>query len=320
MHVLLTGPFGNVGESTIEELVKQGHKVRCFDIKTTRNEKIAGKYGGQIEVVWGNIRRRDDVAWAVRDQEAILHLCFIIPSTTSITGVSSEARPEWAREINVGGTANIISAAKSSPNRPRIVFSSSTHVFGHTQNQQPPRRVSDPVYVTDHYTDHKLKCEEMVRQSGLEWVNLRFCAVAPIRFIMNADMFDIPLQNRIEFVHTKDVGLACANAITCQRAVGRTLLIGGGPRCQMYWRDMAGRGLEAFGIGMLPDGAFTAKEFCQDWIDTDESQELLRYQQRTYEDYIEDLKRKVGFLRHLARIFRPAARWYLLRKSPYYWG
>ena len=39
MKVLLTGAFGNVGTSALEELLERGHQVRCFDLKTKVNEK-----------------------------------------------------------------------------------------------------------------------------------------------------------------------------------------------------------------------------------------------------------------------------------------
>jgi hypothetical protein len=86
----------------------------------------------------------------------------------------------------------------------------------------------------------------------------------------------------------------------------------------MTFRDMTGRGLEAFGIGMLPDKAFTAESCYQDWLDTEESQRLLWYQRYHYEDWLEVAKKELGMVRHLARIFRPLVRLYLLRKSPYY--
>jgi len=57
MKVLLTGAFGNIGLSAIEELVRQGDKVRCFDLKNKRNEKIFKRlkkeYGERIEVFLG---------------------------------------------------------------------------------------------------------------------------------------------------------------------------------------------------------------------------------------------------------------------------
>ena len=112
MNILLTGAFGNVGQSTLEELLKQGHHVRCFDVKTRANEKTARRFRGQIEVVWGDLRRPTDVAAAVRDQDAVIHLAFIIPKL-SATGFESEDHPDWAREINVGGTRILIEAVKA---------------------------------------------------------------------------------------------------------------------------------------------------------------------------------------------------------------
>jgi nucleoside-diphosphate-sugar epimerase len=244
-------------------------------------------------------------------------MCFIIPTTMSVTGISSEDKPEWAETINVGGTKNVVDAIKSMPNRPKLIFSSSTQVFGHTQHENRPRCASDAVCVTDHYTDHKLRCEEMIKSSGLDWVILRFTAVLATKVGMNPDMFDVPLDMRMEFIHTKDVGVACANSVTCDEAVGQILIVGGGRSCQLSYREMVTRALDAFGVGMIPDKAFTKEPFAQDWADTAESQRMLKFQQRSYEDWLEDIKREAGYKRHLARMFRPVARWYLLRKSPY---
>lgn len=62
MKVLLTGAFGNVGISALEELVKRGHTVRCFDLKTKANERKARRFGGQIEVMWGDLHRLEGVS------------------------------------------------------------------------------------------------------------------------------------------------------------------------------------------------------------------------------------------------------------------
>jgi len=52
MKILLTGAFGNIGAHTLEELLQRGHRVRCFDVRTKRNEKSLEKYQDQIEVIW----------------------------------------------------------------------------------------------------------------------------------------------------------------------------------------------------------------------------------------------------------------------------
>jgi nucleoside-diphosphate-sugar epimerase len=235
-----------------------------------------------------------------------------------MTGVNSEDRPDLAREVNVGGTLNLLAAAKASPRSPRFVFISSLHVYGRTQHLPPPRRVSDPVQPVEHYAWHKVACEEMVKGSGLRWSILRLAASMPIRLIVDAGVFDVPLDNRIEFVHGQDVALAAANTLYSEAAWGRTWLIGGGPACQFLYRDMAAQVLDAFGVGMLPDWAFRSEPFGVDWLDTDESQQVLRFQRHTLQDYVADVKAALGPKRQAVIALRPLIRRHLLRLSPNY--
>ena len=315
MKVLLTGAFGNIGSSALNELLDRGHQVRCFDVRTRGNMKAARKIKGKAEVFWGDLRSSEDVNEAVRGQEAIVHLAFVIP-TLSSTGVSSEDNPEWAREINVGGTKRILEAMRAQPSPPKILFSSSLHIYGRTNDQPPPRLVTDPPKPIEHYAKHKVECEQLIRDSNLTWSIFRLGAALPVRLVVDPGMFDVPLDNRIEFVHTKDVGLAIANALDEDRVWGKVLHIGGGSRCQLYQREILDGVLDAVGIGMLPEEAFTKIPFPTDWLDTSESQEILGFQQRTLQDYIQDVESMLGYRRNLVRLFRPAIRSWLLSKSP----
>lgn len=315
IKILLTGAFGNIGVSTLQELIKQGYKIRCFDLKTKESEGVAKKYKTQIEVIWGDIRNPDNVARAIYDQEVVIHLAFVIPP-------ASEVRPDWAREINVGGTQNLLSAMKAISSPPKIIFASSVAVFGNTKDQPPPRTVSDPVQPIEHYAHHKVECEKLIKESGLTWTILRFGAVSPLRIplldsLQFKAMFEVPLDARIEFVHTRDVGLALVNAISCKEVWGKILLIGGGQSCQLYYRDYVGRILEAMGIGMFSDKAFGLKPFHTDWMDTVESQRLLRYQRRSFNDFIRELVSLLGLRRYLIGLFRPLIRRWILKRSPY---
>jgi short-subunit dehydrogenase len=152
----------------------------------------------------------------------------------------------------------------------------------------------------------------------LKWAILRFGAVLPLALKLDTGMFDVPLNNRIEFVHTRDVGLAVANAVSSEEVWGRTLLIGGGPDSQFHFGEMAERLLEAMGVGMLPREAFASTPFCTDWLDTTESQQLLDYQKHGFDDYVEEVSALMGAKRHLVRAFRPFVRFALLRRSSYY--
>ena len=311
MRVLLTGPFGNIGINALKNLLKQGHDVRCFDIKSEHNEKVARSFEGKIDVVWGDIRNPYDVTKAVEDRDVAIHLAFIIP-------VESEVNPEFSREINVGGTGNLVEAMKSVSSSPKIVFASSCTVFGPTQDQPPPRKASDPVNPTINYTQHKVECEEMIKGSGLGWAILRFGAVPPVELKFNPMVFFLSPDSRMEFVHSKDVGLARANAVTCDEVWGKVLLIGGGSKDQMYYRDYIGGSMEASGLGKFPDEAFGTIPSSLDWLDTEESQRLLNYQQHTYRDFLRDRKASLGYRRYLNLIARPVIRRKWLKHSPFY--
>ncbi|MGV9103275.1 MAG: NAD-dependent epimerase/dehydratase family protein [Promethearchaeia archaeon] len=319
MKVLLTGAFGNVGESTLEALHDCGHDICCFDLPNKRNRQKAKELGRKhdFNVFWGDIRNFPEVSDALDGTDAIIHLAAIIPPQT-------DRDPELAEEVNIGGTKNLIDAALESEKQPRFIYASSIATYGHCSGEGPPRTAGDPQIATDAYTAHKIQCEEIVKKSGLPWTIMRFGVVTPLRLSLDLDpiLFEIPLDQRIEFVHTKDIGLALAKGVTAD-TVGKVLLLGGGEDCRMYYRDFLASMLDALGIGMLPDEAFITPEtvedyFHTDWMDSREAQELLGYQTRSFEKFLEDFKDEMGIKRMLVRLFRPLVRRYLLYKSPYY--
>ena len=318
MKILLTGAFGNIGQATLEALINRGHQVRCFDVPTKQNQEIAKQWRqSPIEIQWGDLRNLEDVRRAVADRDVVIHLAFVIP-TLSATGRGSEENPDWAYEINVGGARNLIQAMKEQSPAPKLLFTSSLHVFGQTQHLPPPRRSTDEVAPAEHYSRHKVQVEQLVRESGLTWAIFRLGAAMPVRMIFDPAMFDVPLDNRIEFVHRLDVARAIANALETDEVWGQLWLIGGGPRNQYIYRDLAAKILEAMGVGMLPDEAFSTTPYPTDWLDTTESQRVLKFQQLTLEDYVAEMRAKLGWRRVFVRLFRPMVRAWLLSKSPYY--
>jgi len=319
MIVLLTGAFGNIGESTLLALISKNYEIRCFDLHTERNEKISKKLSqkGNFETIWGDIREISDVRTAVDDVDCIIHLAAIIPPL-------SESKPDLAKSVNIEGTKNIIKAAVNMDVKPKLIFASSVSTFGPTMHLQPPRTADDPLNPTDTYTGTKVECEKIIRGSSLPWTILRFAAAPPVELGSDIDsiIFEIPLDQRIEFVHSRDVGIACANAVEAE-TIGKTLLIGGGKSSQMIQREFVSRIFESMGIGMLPDSAFRVatkpeEYYYTDWLDTEESQRLLQYQTRTFDDYIEEMKSQLGMMKYVAKLFKGQAQKRILKVSPYY--
>ena len=66
MKVVVTGAFGNLGTSTLQELLRQGHTVRAFARPSRRALRTARRFAGAVEIVWGDVRRPADVARAVQ--------------------------------------------------------------------------------------------------------------------------------------------------------------------------------------------------------------------------------------------------------------
>ena len=310
MTVLVTGAFGNVGSHTLPELRRRGVAVRCLARLTTAHRDAVKRHG--VEVTWGDLTDPDAVARATEGVDTVIHLAAMIPP-------AADEQPERARKVNVDGTANVVAACLAQPHPPRLLFTSTLDVHGYTLDRPPPRHVDDPLVATNPYTEHKIENERLIRESGLDWCILRLADV-PILGIRDPHpiMFEIGLDNRIESLHADDAGLALANALDTPAVWGRVLLVGGGPTCQLTYREYLTRLLAAMGVDPLPDEAFSTAVYATDWLDTEESEALLRYQRHTFDDIAEAIASSLGWRRRLVSAASPLARSAILRLSPYY--
>lgn len=311
MRVLVTGGYGHVGTHTLPELRRRGHDVRVLSPRFAATRRAARRFG--VPTVWGDVTDRAAVDRAVAGVDAVIHLAAILPP-------AADADPQWARFTNVDGTATVIAACEAQPTPPRLLFTSSFDVHGYTMDRPPPVRADDPLVPTNPYAEHKIAAEALVRASRLSWCIVRLADV-PVLGLRRPPriMFDINPDCRIETLDPRDAGLALATAIETPEVWGRVLLIGGGPTCQVTYREYVSRMLAAMGIDPLPDAAFrTDTRYPTDWLDTAESQALLRYQRHSLDDIVREIAARAGWRRTLARAVAPLARAALLRWSPYY--
>jgi nucleoside-diphosphate-sugar epimerase len=316
MKILLTGAFGNVGLSTLKELIKRNHDVRVFDIRNTRNVRLASKYKKDIEIVWGDLRIYKQVEKAVFDRDVVIHVAAIIPPL-------ADKKPKFAETVNVGGTENIIEAIKNQPKKPKLIFTSSVAVYG-DRLENPMIHIDDPLNPNpdDEYAKQKIKCEELIRNSTLDWAIFRLTYIVSLNKLqMDPLMFEMPLNTSIEICDTNDVGLALAKAVESKEIWGEIMHIAGGERCRISYREYLDEMLDIFGIGyeFLPDEAFRQdRGFHCGFMNTDKSQALLNYQRYTLDDYFTAVRKKVAISRFFTMVFKPIAQKYLLNKSHYY--
>jgi hypothetical protein len=102
-------------------------------------------------------------------------------------------------------------------------------------------------------------------------------------------------DQRVELVHRDDAVTAIYQATTVSAAHGKTLNIAGGPTWQMTGRQYVERLYDL--LGVPPEEAtFRTTPGWVDWYDTQESQQLLTYQNTPYETFLAQLKAEVDSL------------------------
>jgi nucleoside-diphosphate-sugar epimerase len=313
--VLLTGAFGNVGLSTLKEMKKRNYSVRIFDLKTKRNKRLAYKFRKEVEIFWGDLRNYKDIERAINGRDIVVHIAAIIPPL-------ADKKPKFAESVNVGGTANIIEAMEKQTKKPKLIFTSSVAVYG-DRLENPLIKPEDPLNPNpdDEYAKQKIKCEELIKNSNLDWAIFRLTYIVSLNKLqMDPLMFEMPLETCIEICDTKDVGLALTNAVENKEIWGHIMHIAGGEQCRISYREYLNEMLDIFGIGYdcLPSEAFSTKGFHCGYMTTNKSQTLLNYQRYTLDEYFNAVRKKVAISRFFMTMFRPIAQKYLLNKSHYY--
>jgi nucleoside-diphosphate-sugar epimerase len=315
MNVLLTGAFGNVGLSTLRELVEKDYQVRVFEVYNRKNKNIAKKFKNEIEVIWGDIRNKNDVNSAVQNQDVVIHLAAIIPPL-------ADANPSLAESVNVGGTMNILDAIRNQKHKPKLIFTSSIAVYG-DRRYDPMIKVSDALAPSkgDYYAITKITAENLIRKSDIEFAIFRLTYITSLdKLNMDPLMFHMPLDTFIEICDTKDVGQALVKAIECDEIWGETYNLAGGKQCRTTYRKYLNDMMEIFGLGrnFLPEEGFAEKDFHCGFMDTEKSQNLLKYQTHTLDDYYNEVKKKIGPKRHFVPVIKWMIRLKLLKRSETY--
>ena len=125
---LVTGAGGFIGSHIVEELARQGAKVRCFVRYNSRNDPgllkmLPYEVRENLEIVSADLTNPEAVREAVEGTEIVFHLGAIISIPYSY------AHPREVLEANVQGTLNVLLAARDS-GVGRVVHTSTREVYG----------------------------------------------------------------------------------------------------------------------------------------------------------------------------------------------
>ena len=303
MKVLLTGPCGRIGVTTIRRLLAAGHEVRGFDTRNDYPTHAPGfgealveewrAQGLEFEWVWGDLRSPGDVRRALGDDvEVVIHL--------AATTIPNHCEEHWQYtwDVNYFGTRHLIDAMVRSPKRPKLVFPSSVAVYGVISPGHPLIREDDALISVCTYGATKIAAELEIRRSGLTYTILRVgSSITPSarHLKMLADSAEltrvfvdymqlVSYESPMHVVSNHDTNTALLGCIDNPESNGRIFNIAGPEDCRVTFGEYYDVLAELSGRPAPPREAYGKGPYPQYFYDTTEGQAVLKYQSRSFDD------------------------------------
>lgn len=226
MQNLVTGATGFTGGHLARSLVKAGQKVRALVRPGSKTADLAAQ---GVEIFEGELTNAADVTAAAAGCGRIYHIAAVFRTA---------GHPDdYYREVNVGGTLNVLEAAKHHGCE-RVVHCSTGGVHGHIE--RPPADENYRFKPDDIYQQSKLEAEmEAVKairrgqpvvifrpgaiygEGDMRFLKL-FRAIQKRRFVMIGSG-----QTRLHMVHVDDMVQGITLCGSSPQALGETFLIAG---------------------------------------------------------------------------------------------
>ncbi|HHH31703.1 MAG TPA: SDR family oxidoreductase [Polyangiaceae bacterium] len=166
---LVTGGAGFIGSHLVDGLLEAGAEVRVLDNFATGHRENLDHCKDRIELIEGDIRELETCQQACEGVSVVFHQAALGSVPRSVQA------PATSLAVNVGGTANVFTAARDAGTK-RVVYASSSSVYG--SNEELPKREGREGAPLSPYAVSKWMTEELAdtfaRVYGMELVGLRY--------------------------------------------------------------------------------------------------------------------------------------------------
>jgi nucleoside-diphosphate-sugar epimerase len=218
----ISGGAGFLGLHLARRLLADGHHVRALDVVPLDD----GELERSVDELRGDVRDLACVRELVAGADVVVHAAAALPIQASRDSI---------RSVNVGGTENMLLAARDANVR-RVVFISSTAVYGVPEKH--PIDENDPLVGVGWYGESKIDAEALCRVAAVETTIIRpKTFVGPERLGVFEILFDWIREgrriyilghgyNRYQLLAVEDLVDAVVRAASVPEAAGETFNVG----------------------------------------------------------------------------------------------
>jgi len=179
-RILVTGGAGFIGSHLVDDLMNRGFNVRIVDNLSNGNAKNLERWmnSSEFEFVQGDLKDQDIVSKCVDNVEIVFHLA-ANPDVRI-----GESNPSTHFNENLLATFNLLEAMRKSKTAKRIIFASSSTVYGEP-NKFPTPEDYGPLLPISIYGASKMGCESLISSYchtfGIKGDILRFANIVGSR-------------------------------------------------------------------------------------------------------------------------------------------
>lgn len=164
MRAVITGLTGFIGSHLAESLAQQGHDVLGLGRTDRWRADTPAIVQQRCQLHSWDLRHPISVTTQHTLQDfapdAVFHFAGIsIPAQCGRLDPTPDALA-----VNVGGTRHLIGSIAKLPSSPKLVFTSSCHVYQAVSSSNPYVTESAPIDPVSAYGKTKLQCEELIRE------------------------------------------------------------------------------------------------------------------------------------------------------------
>ncbi len=221
MRVLVTGATGCIGTWVMKQLLEQGHEVVVYDASPDPwrlRMLVPETEAAKLKLIAGAIEDTARVKSVIKD-EGVTHIVHL----AAVLMPYCQQNPVSGGLIDVIGTLNVFEGARDSGRNVRVVYASSSAVWGPEEAYEDrPLTEADPLIPATHYGVFKQANEGNARvfftQDGISSVGLRPWAVygfgrdigltadpsLALKHVALGKPYHIRLSNRMDMQYVED--------------------------------------------------------------------------------------------------------------------